>query len=132
MPSLSNLKNHQVLLAARQVGFPKDTDLRYVESPIPRSAPGQVLCRTIYLSLDPYMRGRMNVGPRLAPWSARSLARRGAGWGRSSTRSFREGSLTYREDIVEGLEHAVPAFQGLLNGKNFGKLLVRVASDPTR
>ena len=34
--------------------------------------------------------------------------------------------------MVDGLEQAVPAFQGLLQGKNFGKLLVRVADDPTR
>ena len=42
------------------------------------------------------------------------------------------GELRYREDVVEGLEHAVSAFQGLLQGKNFGKLLVRVSDDPTR
>lgn len=45
---------------------------------------------------------------------------------------IRSGELVYREDVVEGLEAAVPAFQGLLQGKNFGKLLVRVADDPTR
>lgn len=42
------------------------------------------------------------------------------------------GKVKYREDVVDGLENAVPAFQGLLNGKNFGKLLVRMAPDPTR
>ncbi len=36
------------------------------------------------------------------------------------------GKLKYREDIVEGLEATVPAFQGLLQGKNFGKLLVKL------
>ena len=45
---------------------------------------------------------------------------------------IRSGELRYREDIVDGLEHAVSAFQGLLQGKNFGKLLVRVSDDPTR
>jgi NADPH-dependent curcumin reductase len=39
----------------------------------------------------------------------------------------RSGRLKYREDIVEGLENAPTAFLGLLQGKNFGKLLVRVA-----
>lgn len=43
-----------------------------------------------------------------------------------------EGKLKYREDIVEGLDNTVSAFQGLLEGKNFGKLLVRVEDDPTR
>ena len=41
----------------------------------------------------------------------------------------KDGSLKYREDIVDGLDHAVPAFIGLLEGKNFGKLLVRVGPE---
>lgn len=48
------------------------------------------------------------------------------------TRWVREGRLKYREDVVEGLERAPSALIGLLEGKNFGKLLVRVGSDPTR
>lgn len=39
----------------------------------------------------------------------------------------REGKVKYREDIIDGLENAPRAFIGLLEGKNFGKLLVRVA-----
>jgi len=39
-----------------------------------------------------------------------------------------EGRIRYREDVVEGLEHAPEAFIGLFEGRNFGKLLVRVAS----
>lgn len=35
------------------------------------------------------------------------------------------GAVKYREDVVDGLENAVPAFIGLLEGRNFGKLLVR-------
>ncbi len=44
----------------------------------------------------------------------------------------RSGQLKYREDIVDGLERAPDAFIGLLQGHNFGKLLVRLADDPTR
>jgi hypothetical protein len=40
---------------------------------------------------------------------------------------LREGKVKYREDIVEGLENAPQAFLGLLAGKNFGKLVVKVA-----
>ena len=36
--------------------------------------------------------------------------------------------LHYREDIVDGLENAPEAFIGLLEGKNFGKLVIRVSS----
>lgn len=45
---------------------------------------------------------------------------------------IRDGSIKYREDVVEGLENAPAAFQGLLQGRNFGKLIVRVGDDPTR
>jgi NADPH-dependent curcumin reductase len=45
---------------------------------------------------------------------------------------LREGRLKHREDVVVGLEKAPEAFIGLLQGKNFGKLLVRVGEDPTR
>jgi len=44
----------------------------------------------------------------------------------------RDGTLKYREDIVDGLDNAPAAFIGLLQGRNFGKLLVRLSSDPTR
>jgi NADPH-dependent curcumin reductase CurA len=44
---------------------------------------------------------------------------------------LREGRMRYREDIRDGLEYAPQAFMGLLEGGNFGKLLVRVAPDPT-
>jgi NADPH-dependent curcumin reductase len=40
-----------------------------------------------------------------------------------------DGSLIYREDIVEGLEAAPDALAGILGGRNFGKLLVRVGHD---
>ncbi|CAI8958448.1 NADP-dependent oxidoreductase [Pseudomonas sp. P5_152] len=41
----------------------------------------------------------------------------------------REGKVKFREDVVEGLEQAPEAFIGLLEGRNFGKLVVRVAKD---
>src|SRR5437660_1050359 len=44
----------------------------------------------------------------------------------------KSGQLRYREDIVEGIDNAPAAFIGLLQGKNFGKLLVRLSADPTR
>ena len=38
-----------------------------------------------------------------------------------------DGSVRYREDVVDGLENAPEAFRGLLQGRNFGKLLVKVS-----
>ena len=58
--------NRQIVLAARPQGEPKESDFRLVETPVPEPGPGQMLLRTLYLSLDPYMRGRMNAGPSYA------------------------------------------------------------------
>ena len=41
-----------------------------------------------------------------------------------------DGSLKYREDVVDGLDKAPDALAGILSGQNFGKLLVRVGPDP--
>ena len=41
---------------------------------------------------------------------------------------FEAGKIKYREDVVNGLENAPEAFMGLLKGKNFGKLVIRVAT----
>ena len=43
-----------------------------------------------------------------------------------------EGRVRYREDVVQGLENAPEAFAGLLEGRNFGKLVVQVGPDPTQ
>ena len=45
--------NRQIVLAARPVGAPKETDFRLVEGPVPTPADGELLVRTIWLSLDP-------------------------------------------------------------------------------
>jgi hypothetical protein len=47
-------------------------------------------------------------------------------------RWLREGRLKYREDVVDSLDQAPEALIGLLRGRNFGKLLVKVGPDPTR
>ena len=60
---MSTPMNHQIVLAARPHGEPKEADFRFVETPVPEPGPGQMFLRTLYLSLDPYMRGRMSAGP---------------------------------------------------------------------
>jgi NADPH-dependent curcumin reductase CurA len=59
--------NQQILLGQRPEGFPKLSDFQLVTSPIPAPAAGEILVRTLYLSLDPYMRGRMNDAKSYAP-----------------------------------------------------------------
>jgi len=52
--------NHQILLASRPQGEPSAENFKLVETPVAPLAAGQVLVRHHFLSLDPYMRGRMS------------------------------------------------------------------------
>jgi NADPH-dependent curcumin reductase CurA len=49
----------EIHLAARPRGAPRPSDFELVETPVPEPAEGQILVRNVYLSVDPYMRGRM-------------------------------------------------------------------------
>jgi NADPH-dependent curcumin reductase CurA len=53
-----------------------------------------------------------------------------AEWRKLAASWVQDGSLKYREDEVDGLENAPDALGGILGGRNFGKLLVRVGPDP--
>lgn len=64
---MSQHQNHRrIVLASRPHGAPTPEDFRLETAPVPDPAQGQVLLRTVYLSLDPYMRGRMSEGPSYA------------------------------------------------------------------
>jgi NADPH-dependent curcumin reductase CurA len=52
--------NHEIRLASRPVGFPKDSDFELAEAPVPEPGDGEVLVRNVFISVDPYMRSRMN------------------------------------------------------------------------
>jgi NADPH-dependent curcumin reductase len=56
----------RVVLASRPAGEPTPDNFRTEDVPIPKPGPGQVLLRTLWLSLDPYMRGRMSDAPSYA------------------------------------------------------------------
>jgi NADPH-dependent curcumin reductase len=58
--------NRQLVLAERPKGEPTNATLRLTETSLPVAGPGQMLLRTEYLSLDPYMRGRMSDAPSYA------------------------------------------------------------------
>jgi NADPH-dependent curcumin reductase CurA len=57
-----SLINQQIVLASRPAGEPSAANFRLVETPVAPLAEGGVLVRHHFLSLDPYMRGRMNDG----------------------------------------------------------------------
>jgi NADPH-dependent curcumin reductase len=69
MPQTDSV-NRRILLAARPHGAPKPEDFRLEEAPIPKPNDGELLLRTLYLSLDPYMR---NVMDEVAPVYASSV-----------------------------------------------------------
>jgi len=54
-------RNRQVLLKRRPEGMPAPGDFDIVDAPLPKPGTGEVLLRGIYLSLDPYMRGRISA-----------------------------------------------------------------------
>jgi NADPH-dependent curcumin reductase CurA len=58
--NMSKQTNRQILLVSRPTGEPVSENFKLVENPIPEPGKGELLLRSVYLSLDPYMRGRMN------------------------------------------------------------------------
>jgi NADPH-dependent curcumin reductase len=54
-------KNKQIVLASRPTGWVAESNFKLVESEVPKPGPGELLVKNLWLSLDPYMRGRMNA-----------------------------------------------------------------------
>lgn len=91
---MGRMRNLQVRMAARPVGLPKPSDFSVIEADIPAPAEGEVLLETIYLSVDPYMRGRMSEAKSYAAPMAVGDVMIGATVGRvveSKDASFRPG-----------------------------------------
>lgn len=59
--------NRRIVLASRPVGSPTPSNFRLETTPLPEPKEGEVLLRTVFLSLDPYMRGRMSDAPSYTP-----------------------------------------------------------------
>jgi NADPH-dependent curcumin reductase CurA len=68
----NKMVNRRIVLNSRPVGAPTVENFRFEEIAVPVPLEGQVLLRTLYLSLDPYMRGRMGDG-RPTPRRCRSV-----------------------------------------------------------
>ncbi len=58
--------NRQWILKSRPDGMPRESDLEIVETPIPEPRHGEVLVKSLWMSIDPYMRGRLRDGPSYA------------------------------------------------------------------
>jgi len=59
--------NRQFTLASRPVGLPKESDFKLIETPVADPGENEFVAKTLYLSVDPYMRGRMNDAESYAP-----------------------------------------------------------------
>lgn len=148
--------NKRILLDNRPVGEASLSNFTLVEVETPELQEGQALVRHHYLSLDPYMRGRMNdaksyaqpqelgktMGGAPLPMAHPALILRS----RLKLQGFivsehmeiwhealkelgtlvAMGKLRPRESVAQGIENAPEAFLGLLKGKNFGKQLVKL------
>lgn len=114
--------NRRITLAARPAGMPKDSDFKLVELPAPEPGPDEFLVRVLHVSVDPYMRGRMNDAKSYAPPVQIGEVMGGGATGKviaSNNRQFQVG------DFVEGMfgwqEYAVS------NGKGVRKLDPKLA-----
>ena len=60
MSSVTSTLNRQFVLASRPSGLPEEANFKMIETPVPDLQDGEFLARAMYLSVDPYMRGRIS------------------------------------------------------------------------
>jgi NADPH:quinone reductase len=60
MSPVTSTVNRQFVLASRPAGLPEESNFKMIETPIPEPKDGEFLARAMYLSVDPYMRGRIS------------------------------------------------------------------------
>ena len=114
---MSEPKNKRILLAKRPTGAPTPDDFRIEEAPIPAPREGEVLLRVLYLSLDPYMRGRMNAAKSYAAPVEIGQPMEGG--------TVAEVALSRHKDFAEGdivLSHSGWQSHAISDGKGLRKL----------
>ena len=102
------MRMQRIVLAARPKGMPKITDFRLEEAPVPEPGTGEVQIEVSHLSLDPYMRGRMDDVKSYAPSVGLGQVMTGQGVGRvlaSNADGFAKGDLV--TGITGWASHAV-------------------------
>ncbi|GAA1262432.1 NADP-dependent oxidoreductase [Saccharothrix xinjiangensis] len=90
----------EIRLASRPVGYPTPEDFELVEAPVPTPGDGQLLVRNLVMSVDPYMRGRMNAGESYVPPFALGAALDGGAVGEvvvSRAPGFAEGDVVLHD-----------------------------------
>ena len=115
------MQNKEILFASRPAGMPTLENFQFVDAEIPKPKDGEVLVRTLYISVDPYLRGRMREG-------------------RSYVPAFGVGQVIESAAVGEVVESRSPKFQpgdivtGIFGWRlyNVGKAddLMKVSLDP--
>lgn len=103
-------QSREIRLAARPVGFPKESDFELAETSVADPAEGELLVRNLFMSVDPYMRGRMNEGRSYTAPFEIGQPLSGAAVGevvKTETPDFREGDFVmstagWREYFLSG------------------------------
>jgi len=107
--------NHQVRLAARPSGLPRETDWSHTEEAVPAPGPGQFTVAVSHISLDPAMRGWMNAGASYVPPVEIGAVMRAGGVGTvtaSEHPDFAAGDAVYGVFGVQ--EHAISDGRGVI------------------
>src|ERR1044071_2646109 len=104
------MQNKEIRLASRPAGVPTLENFQFVDIEVPKPADNQVLVRMLYISVDPYLRGRMREG-------------------RSYIAPFEVGQVIKSGAVGEVVESASPKFQpgDIVSGGSFGWRLYDVA-----
>src|SRR6476620_2329665 len=104
------MQNKEIRLASRPVGVPTVDNFQFVDTEVPKPQSNEVLVRLLYLSVDPYLRGRMREG-------------------RSYVPPFEVGQVIKNSAVGEVVESASPKFQpGDIVSGHFGWRLYDVAN----
>lgn len=114
------LATREIHLASRPTGWPTTDHFRLVETELPEPGPGQILVRNTVMSVDPYMRGRMNDGKSYIPPFAIDVPLEGGAVGeviKSSDDAFAVGDMVvhdygWREHAVLDAARAKPIDTG--------------------
>ncbi len=107
--------NKQWLLKSRPVGEPTLDNWEFVETPVPTPGEGEMLLKTIYMSLDPYMRGRMNASKSYAASAELGEPMSGTGVSvvvSSNNDKFREGDYVVSHTLWQS--HSISNGQGVM------------------
>ena len=127
---MSKTTSREIRLGSRPHGLPTADNFILSQREVGPPQDGQVLVRNRYMSVDPYMRGRMNEKKSYVPPFELGKPLEGGAVGEvieSRAQGFKAGKVKHKETVAKGIDKAVGAFLGLFGGQNVGKMVVELA-----